>query len=67
MLTRPKLMLPFQIARAIQTYFARQAGTARATLVMSSEVETSLLLTQPRQRRDGLRSLAFVRDDSERE
>jgi hypothetical protein len=42
MLTKPKLMLPFQIARAIQIYFARQAVTARPALVRSSEVQTSL-------------------------
>jgi hypothetical protein len=31
-------MLPFQIARAIQTYFAPRAENARPTVVISSEV-----------------------------
>src|SRR6266550_3792389 len=57
MLTRPKLMLPFQIARAIQTEFVWRAGTARPAFVMSSEVETSLFLTRPWQRGHSLRSL----------
>jgi hypothetical protein len=38
MLTSPKLMLPFQIARAIQTYFAPRAENARPTVVISSKV-----------------------------
>jgi len=39
MLTSPKLMLPFQIARAIQTYFRAPGRKTRVqTVVISSEV-----------------------------
>src|SRR5450759_1091369 len=44
MLTRPKLMLPFQIARAIQRYFASRVQIACSVVVTSSEGETSLTL-----------------------
>src|SRR5439155_10701915 len=43
MLTRPKLMLPFQIAR-IRNYFARRAGFARMKMSILSEEHTPRVL-----------------------